>query len=411
MSRVYLDHNATTPVRPEVREKVLPFLGELFGNPSSAHSFGQEVKPFLDEARARMAAQLGCSPGEVVFTSGGTESDNAALKGVAWAAGRGHIITANFEHPAVLQTAAYLEKRGFNVTYVPVGGDGVVDPDEVKRAIRSETILISVMQVNNEVGTIQPLREISAIAREARVLFHTDAVQGFGKLPTRVDELGVDLLSLSGHKIYAPKGVGALYVRKGTRIDPLIIGGAQEKRRRSGTENILGIVALGEATVLAEKEREGLVKRWGALRKRLKDGLAASIPDVSFNGADERVLPNTLSASIRWVEGEALLLSLDMEEIAVSTGSACSSGSLEPSHVLVAMGLSHEAAQGTLRFSFGRGTTEAEIDRVLEALPPIAARLRKMSPIGPGREFNPANGGGACGTNGHGHHHDHDHGD
>jgi cysteine desulfurase len=383
MPRVYLDHNATTPIRAEVREKLLPFLGELWGNPSSAHQFGQEVKPHLDEARNRVAARLACSPGEVVFTSGGTESDNAAIKGVAYAAGRGHIVTTNIEHPAVLQTVSYLEKRGFNATYIPVRPDGVVDPDDVRRAIRHDTILVSVMHVNNEVGTIQPLREISVITREAKVLLHTDAVQSFCKLPTRVDELGVDLLSLSGHKIYAPKGVGALYVRRGTRLDPLIIGGAQEKRRRSGTENVAGIVALGEATRLAAEEAEENLSRWAALRKRLLDGLAAKVPDLTVNGAPAAVLPNTASVSVRWVEGEGLLLSLDMEEIAVSTGSACSSGSLEPSHVLVAMGLSHEVAQGTLRFSFGRSTTEAEIDLVLATLPPIVERLRRMSPIGP----------------------------
>jgi cysteine desulfurase len=402
MPRIYLDHNATTPVRPEVREKMLPFLGELWGNPSSAHSFGQEVKPHVEEARARVSKVLGCSPGEVVFTSGGTESDNAAIKGVAYAAGRGHLVTTNIEHPAVLQTVAYLEKRGFNATYVPVRPDGVVDPGEVRRAIRHDTILVSVMHVNNEVGTIQPLREISAVTREAKVPLHTDAVQSFGKLPVRVDELGVDLLSLSGHKIYAPKGVGALYVRKGTRLDPLIIGGAQEKRRRSGTENVAGIVALGEAALLAEAEAADNLARWKDLRARFVEGLLKRVPEVTVNGDPARTLPNTLSASVRWVEGEGMMLSLDMEEIAVSTGSACSSGSLEPSHVLVAMGLSHEIAQGTLRFSLGRGTTGAEIDRVLAVLPPIVERLRRMSPIGPGR---PAASGGA-GAPGSGHSHD-----
>ncbi len=385
MSRIYLDHNATTPVRPEVREKLLPFLGELWGNPSSAHSFGQEVKPHLDDARVKVAGVLACSPAEVVFTSGGTESDNAAIKGVAHAAGRGHIVTTNIEHPAVLQTVAYLSKRGFNATYVPVRPDGVVDPAEVRRAIRHDTVLVSVMHVNNETGAIQPLREISAITREAKVLLHADAVQSFGKIPTRVDDLGVDLLSLSGHKIYAPKGVGALYVRKGTRLDPLIIGGAQEKRRRSGTENVAGIVALGEAARLADAEAAANIARWTTLRARLVAGLLAGVPDVTVNGDPARTLPNTVSASIRWVEGEGMMLSLDMEGIAVSTGSACSSGSLEPSHVLVAMGLSHEIAQGTLRFSMGRATTEDQIDRVLEVLPPIVERLRRMSPIGPGR--------------------------
>ncbi|MDF1526701.1 MAG: cysteine desulfurase family protein [bacterium] len=381
MERIYLDHNATTPVRPEVRDRMLPFLDELFGNPSSAHSFGQEVKVQLEEARQRIADQLGASPAQIVFTSGGTESDNYAIKGTAFAAGKGHIITAMVEHPAVLQTVSWLAKKGFDASYVQVGSSGVVDPDEVKKALRPDTILVSIMHINNEVGTIQPVEEIAAITKEAGVPFHSDAVQSFGKLPTKVDDLGVDLLSVAAHKIYGPKGVGALYIRKGTRIDPLIIGGAQEKRRRSGTENVAGIVAFGEAIVQAEAEREQLYSRLTGLRETLVRGLTDRIPEVFINGDPSKTFPSTVSASVSHVEGESLLLSLDMEGIAVSTGSACSSGSLEPSHVLVSMGIETVLAQGTLRFSMGRGTTRAQIDHLLEVFPPIVERLRRMSPL------------------------------
>ena len=381
MNRIYLDHNATTPVRPEVREKMLPFFGELFGNPSSAHSFGQEVKVPFEEARQRIAAQLGANTAQIVFTSGGTESDNHAIKGVAFAAGKGHIISTVIEHPAVMQTVSWLAKNGFEATYLPVGSGGVVDRDDVKKALRPDTILVSVMHLNNEVGTIQPVEEISAITREAGILFHSDAVQSFGKLPTKVDDLGVDLLSVAAHKIYGPKGAGVLYIRKGTRIDPLIIGGAQEKRRRSGTENVAGIVGFGEAIVCAEGEREEVYGRLAGLRKKVVQGLVDRVPEIIINGDPARTFPSTVSASISHVEGESMLLSLDMEGIAVSTGSACSSGSLEPSHVLVGMGIDTVLAQGTLRFSMGRGTTEAEIDYLLEVFPPIVERLRRMSPL------------------------------
>ncbi len=381
MNRIYLDHNATTPIRAEVRDRMLPFLGDLFGNPSSAHSFGQEVKRYLEEARGRIADQLGASPAQIVFCGGGTESDNAAIKGAAFAAGKGHIVTTLIEHPAVMQTVSWLAKKGYEATYIQVGSSGVVDPDEVKKAIRPDTILVSVMHVNNEVGTIQPVEEISAITREREVLFHTDAVQSFGKLPTKVDDLGADLVSVAAHKIYGPKGVGALYIKKGTRIDPLIIGGAQEKRRRSGTENMAGIVGFGEAIVHAEAERLEIYDRLVPLRKKLAGGLSERIGDIVINGDPERTFPSTVSASVSGVEGESLLLSLDMEGIAISTGSACSSGSLEPSHVLVALGISTVQAQGTLRFSMGRGTTEQEIDHVLEVFPPIVEKLRAMSPL------------------------------
>ena len=381
MNRVYLDHNATTPLRPEVRDRMIPFLGDLFGNPSSAHSFGQEVKPHLEEARRLIADQLGTSPNQLVFTSGGTESDNAAIKGVAFAAGKGHLVTPLIEHPAVLQTVSWLAKKGFEATYIPVGSSGVVDTDDVRKAIRPDTLLVSVMHVNNEIGTIQPVEEISAITRELGVLFHSDAVQSFGKMPTKVDDLGADLVSIAAHKIYGPKGVGALYIRKGTRIDPLIIGGAQEKRRRSGTENIPGIVGFGEAILHAEKERQEIYNRLVSLRKKLVTGLTGQIPEIWINGDPERTFPSTVSASIARVEGESMLLSLDMEGIAVSTGSACSSGSLEPSHVLVSLGIDPMLAQGTLRFSMGRQTTSEEIDYLLEVFPPIIQRLRAMSPL------------------------------
>jgi cysteine desulfurase len=381
MDRIYLDHNATTPVRSEVRDRMIPFFEELYGNPSSAHSFGQEVKVQFEEARKRIADQLGANPAQIVFTSGGTESDNYAIKGTAFAAEKGHIITALTEHPAVLQTVSWLAKKGFDASYIPVGSSGVVDPDEVKKALRPDTILVSIMHLNNEIGTIQPVDEIAAITKEAGVYFHSDAVQSFGKLPAKVDDLGVDLLSVAAHKIYGPKGVGALYIRKGTRIDPLIIGGAQEKRRRSGTENIAGVVGFGEAIVQAEAERVDVYDRLTGLRSKLVKGLTESIPEITINGDPDRTFPSTVSASVSHVEGESLLLSLDMEGIAISTGSACSSGSLEPSHVLVAMGIETVAAQGTLRFSMGRGTTEAEIDHLLKVFPPIVERLRKMSPL------------------------------
>jgi len=381
MDRIYLDHNATTPVRPEVRDRMLPFFGELFGNPSSAHSFGQEVKVQFEEARQRIADQLGASPAQIVITSGGTESDNYAIKGTAFAAGEGHIITALTEHPAVLQTVSWLAKKGYDASYISVGSSGVIDPDDVKKALRPDTILVSIMHINNEIGTVQPVEEIAAITKEAGVYFHTDAVQSFGKLPTKVDDLGVDLLSVAAHKIYGPKGVGALYIRKGTRIDPLIIGGAQEKRRRSGTENIAGLVGFGEAIVRAEAEREQVYSRLVGLRDKLVKGLTDQIPEIVINGDPSRTFPSTVSASVSHVEGESLLLSLDMEGIAVSTGSACSSGSLEPSHVLVAMGIETVLAQGTLRFSMGRGTTEAQIDHLLDVFPPIVERLRAMSPL------------------------------
>jgi cysteine desulfurase len=375
MRRIYMDHNATTPIRPEVLEALLPYYGEEFGNPSSVHSFGQGIRVAVEEAREKVAALLGAKPREVIFTSGGTESDNMALRGVLSANGaRGrHIVTSQIEHPAVLDTCRYLETRGVEVTYVRVGPSGVVAPDDVARAIRGDTVLISVMHGNNETGCIQPVSEIGRIAKDRGILFHTDAVQTVGKLPTRVDELQVDLLSLSGHKLNAPKGVGALYIREGTPCEALIAGGHQERNRRSGTENVAGIIALGKACELAQREMEEEGRRLSLLRDRLQEGLLENIPEVQVNGDSIRCLPGTLNMSFRAVGGEPLLINLDLLGVAVSTGSACASGSTEPSHVLVAMGVPRDMIQGSLRFSLGWGNTEEEVDYVIEILPPIAS--------------------------------------
>ena len=383
MNRTYLDYAATTPVRPEVLEAMLPYFTESYGNPSSIHSFGQEAKGAMQEARERVAALIGARSEEIVFTGGGTEADNLALKGVAFAneAKGKHIITSAIEHHAVLESLHFLEKRGFRMTCLPVDGYGLVDPQEVKEAIADDTVLVSIMHANNEVGTIQPIAEIGAIARERGVYLHVDAVQTVGHIPLGVNELNVDLLSMSAHKLYGPKGVGALYVRKGTRLVSLIHGGEQERRRRASTENIPGIVGFGKAAEIAKGEIEKEAERLTVLRDHLIEGLLERIEDIRLNGHPTRRLPNNVNVSIRYIEGESMLLNLDMEGIGASTGSACSSGTLEPSHVLLALGLSHEEAHGSLRFSLGRETTEEDIDQVLEVLPPIVDKLRAMSPI------------------------------
>ena len=383
MKRIYLDYAATTPVAPEVVQAMLPYFSDAFGNPSSIHSFGQEAKAASEEARDKVADLIGARSEEIVFTSGGTEADNFAIKGVAYAnEGKGnHIISTYIEHHAVIETCKFLERRGFEVTYLPVDSSALVDPEDVKRAITDKTILVSVMHANNEVGTIEPIAEIGKIARERGAYFHTDAVQTVGHIPVNVDGLGVDLLSMSSHKLYGPKGVGMLYVRKGTRIVPLLHGGEQERRRRASTENVAGIVGLGKAAEIAQKEMEGEVKRLTQLREKLISGLFQRIEHIRLNGHPILRLPNNVNMSIEFVEGESMLLNLDLEGIAASTGSACSSGSLEPSHVLQAMGLSQELCHGSLRFSLGRQTTEEEIDRVLEVLPRIVDRLRAMSPL------------------------------
>jgi cysteine desulfurase len=391
MKPIYMDHNATTPLRAEVLEAMLPYLKESFGNASSIHAFGREAAKGINQARQQVAAALGCQPEEVVFTGCGTEADNQAIKGIAYAhRERGdHIITTPIEHHAVLHTCQYLERQGFQVTYLPVDQYGMVDPDDVRQAITNRTVLLSVMHANNEVGTVQPLAEIGRIAREKGVTLHTDAVQTFGKLPTKVDELGVDLLSLSAHKLYGPKGVGALYVRKGTRLDPLLHGGHHERNRRAGTENVAGIVGLGRAVELALVEMEEEAGRLATLRDRLWESIAAHVEGVRRNGpplallraSPTQALPGTLNVCFEYIEGESIILSLDMKGVAVSSGSACTSDSLEPSHVLLAMGVEPAIAQGSVRFSLGRDNTAEQVDHVLAELIPIIERLRAMSPF------------------------------
>lgn len=383
MKRIYLDYNATTPIHPEVLETMLPYYGDSFGNPSTIYFFGQETKKATEEAREKVASLLGANPEEIVFTSGGTEADNFALKGVAFALeekGR-HIITSAIEHHAVLSTCQYLEKRGFKVTYLPVDGYGWLDPQKVQDAITKDTILISVIHANNEVGTIEPISEIGEIAERRGIYFHTDAVQTVGKVPVKLDKLRVDLLSLSAHKFYGPKGIGALYVRSGTHIHPLIHGGHQERVRRAGTENVPGIVGLGRAAEIASREMEGEAKRIENLRNKLEKKIKENISHVYINGHPSKRSPNTLNVSFEFAEGESLLLNLDLKGIAVSTGSACTAGSLEPSHVLKAMGVPPQLAQASLRFSLGRDTKEEDIDRTVETLKEIVGRLREMSPL------------------------------
>ena len=383
MKRIYLDYTATTPTRPDVVKAMLPYFTDVFGNPSSIHSYGQEGKEAIEEARVKVAELIGAQDEEIVFTSGGTEADNFALKGVAYANEKkgNHIIASPIEHHAVMETCKFLEQRGFRVTFLPVDEYGLVDPDDVRRAITSETILISVMHANNEIGTIEPIAEIGKLAREAEICFHTDAVQTVGHIPVDVDEFGVDLLSLSAHKLYGPKGVGALYIRKGTKLTPFMHGGEQERRRRAGTENIPGIVGLGKAVELVRQEMSEEAERLTLLRDRLIKGLMEQIDRVHLNGHPRARLPNNVNVSIDFVEGESMVLNLDMEGICASTGSACSSASLEPSHVLLATGVLPEQAHGSLRLTLGRWTIEEDIQRVLEVLPRIVAKLRAMSPL------------------------------
>jgi len=380
---IYFDHAATTPTREEVVEAMLPYQRERWGNPSSIHSWGQEAAEAMNLARGQVAALLSALPEEIVFTSGGTEADNQALVGtfVTREKKGNHIITSAIEHHAVLHTAQFLEKRGAQVTYLPVDSAGLVDPEDVRRAITDRTILVSIMHANNEIGTIQPIAEIGALCREREVIFHTDAVQTVGHVPMSVRELNVDLLSLSGHKFYGPKGVGALFVRKGVRIAPLLHGGGHERGRRSSTENVPGVVGLGQAALLAARDLDWEMKHSAALRDRLIEGVLSSVADSILTGHPTRRLPNNASFCVRYVEGESMLLNLDFEGIAGSSGSACTSGSLEASHVLLAIGLPHDIAHGSLRLSVGRGNTPAEVERFLEVFPPIVEKLRAMSPI------------------------------
>ncbi len=382
MKRIYLDHAATTPVDPEVIEVMLPFFRETFGNPSSIHSFGQQARSAVEDAREKVASSLGAKPAETVFTSGGTESNNFAIKGIAWANRKkgNHIITSAIEHHAVLEPCRFLEREGFEVTFLPVDPRGLVDPCDVAKAITDRTILVTILHANNEIGTLQPIAEIGKIARERGVCFHTDAVQTFGHVPFTVDDLNVDLLSLSAHKLYGPKGVGVLYVRKGTRMEPHMHGGEQEGRRRASTHNVPGIVGLSKAVELADKAMPVGEARIAGLRDRLIRGIFDRIDDVRLNGHPDRRLANNVNVSVTCCEGEAMLLSLDLMGIACSTGSACSSTSVEPSHVLRAIGLSVEETRGSLRFSLGRHTEDHEIDRLLDVLPGIVRRLRAMSP-------------------------------
>jgi cysteine desulfurase len=383
MARIYLDYAATTPVHPDVLKAMLPYFSEAFGNASSIHSYGQEAKEAIEEARKKVAGLIGAKPEEIVFTSGGTEADNHALHGVYVAnmSKGNHIITTAIEHHAVLVMCKDLEKIGAKVTYLPVDKYGMVDPANVKKAITPKTILISVMHANNEVGTIQPVEEIGKIAHEAGIYFHTDAVQTVGHIPIDVNALNIDLLSASAHKLYGPKGVGALYIRKGTKITPFILGGGQEKGRRSGTENTPGIVGFGKAAEIARGEMGSEAERLISLRDKLITELPKRIENTHLNGHPVQRLPNNVNISIEFIEGESMLLNLDMEGIAASTGSACSSASLEPSHVLLATGCSHEQAHGSLRFTSGKWTTADEIEKVLDVLPRVVAKLRAMSPL------------------------------
>lgn len=383
MNRIYLDHGATTPLAKEVLEEMMPYLTDKFGNPSSIHSFGREARKAIEDAREKVAKAINADPGEIIFTGGGTEADNLAIKGIA----RGyrhkgnHIITSAVEHHAVLDACLALQKEGFEVTILPVDEYGMVSVEDVKKAITDKTILITIMHANNEVGTIQPIAEIGEIAKEKGIYFHTDAVQTVGKIPVDVKELKVDLLSLSAHKIYGPKGVGALYVRKGLKLEPLANGGGQERKRRPGTENVAGIVGLGKAIELAVAEMPREAERLIKLRDKLIKGVLEKIPYVKLNGHPQERLPHNANFSVEYIEGESMLLMLDMKGIAASSGSACTSGSLDPSHVLLAMGIPHEVAHGSLRLTLGKDNTEEQIDYVLEVLPGIVERLREMSPL------------------------------
>ncbi|HZD59181.1 MAG TPA: cysteine desulfurase NifS [Anaerolineae bacterium] len=381
---IYLDYAATTPTKPEVVEAMMPYFTEKFGNPSSLYTEGRSARGAIEEARDRVAAFIGAESREIIFTSGGTESDNFAIKGVAHANEKkgNHIITTSIEHHAVLEPCHYLEKRGFEVTYLPVDEHGMVDPADVERAITGKTVLISIMHANNEVGTIEPIEEIGKIARERGIYLHTDAVQTFGHIPIDVNELGVDLLSVSAHKLYGPKGVGALYVRRGTRMVPFMHGGTQENNRRASTHNVPGIIGFAKAVEIAEREMASETKRLTELRDYLFRGIFERVENVRLNGHPTKRLPNNVSVCLAGAEGEAILLSLDMEGISSSSGSACTSGTLDPSHVLLAMGIPAEIAHSSLRLTLGDRTTKEDIDYVLDVLPPIVERLRAMSPLG-----------------------------
>lgn len=390
MKKVYFDHAATTPTNPEVARAVFEYMTEHFGNASSVHAFGREARQAVDDAREKVAALIGANPTEVFFTSGGTESDNIAIKGVAYAnrTKGNHIITSSIEHHAVLEPCEALKKEGFELTILPVDEFGRVNPEDVKKAITPKTILVSIMLANNEVGTLQPIREIGEITRAANVIFHTDAVQAVGTIPVDVKELKVDLLTLTGHKFNAPKGIGALYVRKGVRILPIQQGGGQERHLRPGTENVPGIVGLGKAAEIAAQNMNKKIERLISLRTKLINGIMEKVPEVKLNGHPSERLPGNVNVSVLYIEGESLLLSLDMKGIGASSGSACTSGSLDPSHVLLAMGLDHATAHGSLRLTLGQGNDDADVEYFLEVFPAIVERLRKMSPLYAGGNAN-----------------------
>ena len=380
---IYMDHSATTYTKKEVVDAMLPYFTEHFGNPSSIYGIAHESKNAVDAARAQVAKALGADPDEIYFTSGGSESDNWAIKGVAWANRKrgNHIITSQIEHHAVLHTCQFLEKEGFVVTYLPVDQYGLVDPAELEKAITDKTILISIMYANNEIGTIEPIAELGAVARKHTVYFHTDAVQAIGNVPIDVKAQNIDLLSLSAHKFYGPKGAGALYIKKGVRIQNLIHGGGQEKKRRAGTENLAGIVGMGKAIGLATADIPGHNRKIQAMRDRLVKTVLEKIPHTRLNGHPEKRLPGNFNVSFEFIEGESMLLWLDDEGICASTGSACTSGSLEPSHVLLATGLPVEVSHGSLRLTLGDVNTDEDVDTVLEVLPKVVSRLREMSPL------------------------------
>ncbi len=383
MKKVYLDYAATTPTDPEVIGAMQPYFFDKFGNASSLHAYGQEAKKAVEDSRQALADFIGAQPEEIIFTSGGTEADNTALLGVAYASEKkgNHIIISAVEHHAVSEPAKFLETRGFKVTCLGVDKEGLVLEEDLKKAITDKTILISIMHANNEIGTLEPIARLARIAKEKGIYFHSDAVQTIGHLPIDVDQLGVDLLSLSAHKFYGPKGVGALYVRKGTRLQTFMSGGDQERGRRASTHNTAGIVGLAKAVELCQDKMQDEIKFQSALRDRLIKEIPARIPEVRLNGHPVLRLPNSVNFSIKYIEGESILLSLDMLGIACSTGSACTSTSLEPSHVLLAIGLDHATAHGSLRITLGRWTQESDIDYLLDKLPPVVQKLRAMSPL------------------------------
>src|SRR5216684_2173641 len=380
MRRVYLDNNATTPVLPEVLEAMRPYFGAHFGNASSIHHHGQETRAAVERARESVAKLLGCRSAEVVFTSGGTEADNLAIFGLARPGD--HVITSTIEHHAVLNSCKHVEEKGIEVTYLPVDGRGLVDPDDLRRALRSNTKLITIMMANNETGVIQPVTEFGKICAEADVYFHTDAVQAASKVPIRVKDIGCDLLSISGHKLHAPQGVGALYVRKGTTLEPLLFGGSHERSRRAGTENVAGIVGLGKAAELAVRGLEnGEASRIASLRDRLETTILENVEAAGVNSAGAPRVPNTSNIYFDYIEGEAMVISLDLKGLAVSTGAACSSGAIEPSHVLTAMGLRPDRARASIRFSLGKQNVEQDVELATELVPASVARLRELSPV------------------------------